>query len=116
MMRECLLCGRQYEDEESGAPTPHKYCQASCEDLAESQAALVDSGEWFEPDFGQIVSNQLARQGVAAISVSDGQIMVFSMAVLEQLLERAKAGNGTVSVFFKTEEKEQLELPLEQRN
>ncbi len=50
----------------------------------------------------EIVDAQIEQQGVAAIAVSDGHVLVFETATLERLLARAiESAEGRVIVFVK---------------
>lgn len=54
-------------------------------------------------DLTEDIEYQLKAQGVASYKVDDGEVFVFSTAVLEKLLEQSK-DKGRVIVFVKTRE------------
>jgi hypothetical protein len=51
-------------------------------------------------DLPDYVETQLASHGVACVTVSDGHVLVFELATLEALTERAREA-GRVVVFVK---------------
>lgn len=50
---------------------------------------------------GDDIAVQLENQGVASYKVDDGEVFVFSTAILEKMLEQSRA-QGKVIVFVKT--------------
>lgn len=54
------------------------------------------------PGLPDDVEQQIQMQGVAAYKVSDGEVFVFTAQLLEQLLEKAKEGDGRTVVFIQS--------------
>ena len=52
-------------------------------------------------DLSEDVELQINQQGVASYKVSDGEVFVFTTAILEKLL-KASNKDGQVAVFVKT--------------
>jgi hypothetical protein len=50
---------------------------------------------------GEDIEVQLKTQGVASYKVDDGEVFVFSTAILEKMLEQSR-DQGKVIVFVKT--------------
>lgn len=53
-------------------------------------------------EVNELIDDQVERQGVSCIRVSDGHVMTFTREMLEKLLARAlESGTGRVIVFVK---------------
>lgn len=52
-------------------------------------------------DFTGLVDLYLEQQGAACIGTEDGELIVFTTATLEALLEQARRGPGKVAVLVR---------------